>query len=179
MQERVVSRPSRHSTYSEDDDELLIQLKEKDKLPWDEIAEYFPERTKGTLQVHYCTKLKNRSQTSKYKKRKITNSAKESGERYPSRFSMDLLDPQLQDALPSSTSILPATADSTEDAHGSILSTTLGNIESTEVQPLRTSQGVESNLVAINATEGRWRLKRYLRRLHDAPLGLLDNSIGP
>jgi hypothetical protein len=123
--------------------------------------------------------LKNRSQTSKYKERKITNSAKESGERYPSRFLMDLLDPQLQDALLSSTSILLATADSTEDAHGSILSTTLGNIETTEVQPLRSSQGVESNLVAINATEGRWRLKRYPRRLHDAPLGLLDNSIGP
>jgi hypothetical protein len=100
-----VSRPGRHSTYSEDDDELLIRLKEKDKLPWDKIAEHFPERTKGTLQVHYCTKLKNRSQTSKYKKRKITNSAKESGEIYPSGFSTDLLDPQLQDA-PSSTSIL-------------------------------------------------------------------------
>ena len=38
LRERVVSRPGRHSTYSEDDDELLIQLKEKDKLPWDEIC---------------------------------------------------------------------------------------------------------------------------------------------
>jgi hypothetical protein len=83
--------------------------------------------------VHYCTKLKNCSQTLKYKKRKITNLAKESRERYPSRFSVDLLDPQLQDALPSSTSILLATANLTEDAHRSILSTILGNIESTEV----------------------------------------------
>ncbi|KFY95782.1 hypothetical protein V498_03133 [Pseudogymnoascus sp. VKM F-4517 (FW-2822)] len=164
LRERVVSRPGRHSTYSEDDDELLIQLKEKDKLPWDEIAEYFPERTKGTLQVHYCTKLKNRSQTSKHKKRKVTNSAKESGERYPSRFSAELLDPQLQDALPSSTSILPATADSTEDAHGSILSTTSGNMERTEAQPLRSSQGVESNLVAIDATEGRWEVEALLAK---------------
>ena len=139
LQERIVSRPGRHSTYSEDDDELLIQLKEDNKLPWDKIAEYFPERTKGSLQVHYTIKLKNRSQTSKCKKRKITNSAKESGERYPSRFSMDLLNPQLQDALLSSTPILPATADSTEDAHRSILSTTPGNIESTEVQPLCSS----------------------------------------
>jgi hypothetical protein len=81
LRERIVSRPSRHSKYAEVDDELLIQLKENDKLTWDEIAEHFPERTKGTLQVHYCTKLKNRSQTSKYKRRKITNSAKESGER--------------------------------------------------------------------------------------------------
>ncbi len=94
-----MSRPGRHSTYSEDDNELLIQPKEDDKLPWDELAEFFPERTKWTLQVHYCTKLKNRSQTSKYKKRKITNSAKESGERYPSSFSMELLDPQLRDAI--------------------------------------------------------------------------------
>ncbi|KFY46132.1 hypothetical protein V494_00590 [Pseudogymnoascus sp. VKM F-4513 (FW-928)] len=164
LRERVASRPGRHSTYSEDDDELLIQLKEKDKLPWDEIAEYFPERTKGTLQVHYCTKLKNRSQTSKYKKRKITNPAKESGERYPSRFSMDLLDPQLQDALPSSISSLSAAADSTEDAHGSIVSTTLGNIQRMEVQPLRSSQGVESNLVAIDATEGRWEVEALLAK---------------
>jgi hypothetical protein len=141
----------------------LIQLKEDDKLPWDVIADYFPERTKGTLQVHYCTKLKNRLQTSKYKKRKITNSAIESGEIYPSRFSTDLLDPQLQDA-PSSTSILPATADSTGDAHGSILSITPGNIESTEIQPLRTSQGGESNLVAINATEGRWEVEALLAK---------------
>ncbi|KFY03012.1 hypothetical protein O988_01734 [Pseudogymnoascus sp. VKM F-3808] len=154
LREQVVSRPSRYSIYSEDDDELLIWLKEKDKLPWDKIAEHFPERTKGTLQVHYSTKLKNCSQMSKYKKRKITNSAKESGEIYPSRFSMDLLDPQLQD-VPSSTSILLATADSTGDAHRSILSITPGNIESTEVQPLCNSQGGESNLVAINATEGR------------------------
>jgi hypothetical protein len=164
LQERVVSRPGRHSTYSEDDDELLIQLKEKDKLPWDEIAAYFPERTKGTLQVHYCTKLKNRSQTSKYKKRKITNLAKESGERCPSRFSMDLHDSQLQDALPSSTSILPATADSAKDAHGSIPSITPGNIGSAEVQPLRSSQGVESNLVAIDATEGRWQVEALLAK---------------
>ncbi|ELR07562.1 hypothetical protein GMDG_08477 [Pseudogymnoascus destructans 20631-21] len=164
LRERVVSRPGRHSTYSKDDNKLLIQLKEKDKLPWDEIAEYFPERTKGTLQVHYCTKLKNSSQTSKCKKRKITNSAKESGKRYPSRFSMDLLDPQLQDALPPSTSTLPATADSIEDAHGSIVSTTPGNIERTEVQQLCSSQGVESNLVAIHATEGRWEVEALLAK---------------
>lgn len=77
---------------------------------------------------------------------------------------MDLLDPQLQDALPFSTSILPITADSTEDAHGRILSTTPGNIERTEVQPLRNSQGVESNLVAINATGGRWEVEALLAK---------------
>lgn len=83
--------------------------------------------------MHYTIKLKNRLQTSKCKKRKITNLAKESGGIYPSRFSIDLLDLQLQDTLPSSISILPATTDLTEDSHGSILSTTPGNIESAEV----------------------------------------------
>ena len=76
---------------------------------------------------------------------------------------MELLDPQLRDAIPS-TLILPATADSTKDAHRRILSTTPGNIESTEVQPLRSSQGVESNLVAIDATEGRWEVEALLAK---------------
>ncbi len=93
LRERVVSRPGRHSTYSEDDDKLLIQLKEKGKLPWDEIAEYFPERSKETLQVHYCTKLKNRSHTSKHKKRKIKikNSLKERGDYIHPIFQMSCL----------------------------------------------------------------------------------------
>ncbi|OBT68004.1 hypothetical protein VE03_01524 [Pseudogymnoascus sp. 23342-1-I1] len=154
LRERIVSRPGRQSTYSAADDELLIQLKEDDKLPWDEIAEFFPGRTKRALQVHYCTKLKNRSRTSKYKKRKGICS---------SGFSMDLVDPQLRDALPSSTSILPATTNSTEDTHRSILPTTPGNIESTEVQPLRSSR-VESNLVAIDATEPRWEVEALLAK---------------
>ena len=141
LRERVVSRPGRHSTYSEDDDKLLIQLKEDDKLPWDEIAEFFPGRTKGTLQVHYCTKLKNRSRTSKYKKRKGICS---------SGFSMDLVDPQLRDALPS-TPFVAATADSTEGAHRSILST--GNKEHTAVQPRCSSQGVESDTDEICEVE--------------------------
>lgn len=98
------------------------------------------------------------------KKHKITNLAKESWERCPSRFSIDLLDLHLQDAVPSSISILPATVGSTEDAHGIILSTTLGNIESTEVQPLRSSPGVESNLITIDATEGRWEVEALLAK---------------
>jgi hypothetical protein len=111
--------------------------------------------------VHYCTKLKNRSQTSKYKKRKITNSAKESAGIYPSGFSMELLDPQLRDALPS-TLILRATTDSDKAAHGSILST--GNKEHRAAQPRCSSQGVESDLVAIDATEGRWEVEALLAK---------------
>ncbi|ELR01977.1 hypothetical protein GMDG_05146 [Pseudogymnoascus destructans 20631-21] len=96
------------------------------------------------------------SRTSKYKKCKGICS---------SGFSMDdLADPQLQDALPSFTSILLATADSTEDAHGSKLSTTPGNVESTEVQPFRSSQGVESNVVAIDAMEGKWEVEALLAK---------------
>ncbi|ELR08858.1 hypothetical protein GMDG_03528 [Pseudogymnoascus destructans 20631-21] len=144
LRERVVSRPGRHSTYSEDDDELLIQLKEKDKLPWDEIAEYFLERTKATLQVHYCTKLKNRSQTSKYKKRKRICS---------SGFSMDLVDPQLRGALPS-TPFLASTADSTKSAHG--------NKDHTAVQPRCSSQGVESDTYEICEVEAWLPSRQYV-----------------
>ena len=74
--------------------------------------------------MHYCTKLKNHSQTSKYKKRKIANSAKESGGIHPSGFSIELLNPQLRDALPFTLTLL-ATADSDKAAHRSVLSTTL------------------------------------------------------
>lgn len=40
------------------DDQLLIELKENRNLPWKRIAEYFPGRSKGSLQVRYCTRLK-------------------------------------------------------------------------------------------------------------------------
>ncbi|PVH69524.1 hypothetical protein DL98DRAFT_438906 [Cadophora sp. DSE1049] len=59
-----MSRPVRNSRFSSQDDELLLQLK-GEGLSWDEISDRFPERSKGTLQVHYSTKLKPRSETSK------------------------------------------------------------------------------------------------------------------
>ena len=163
LRERIVSRPNRHLTYSEEDDELLIQLKEDNKLPWYEIAEYFLERTKGTLQVHYCTKLKNRLQTSKYKRHKITNLAKESRGIHPPGFSMELLDSQLRDALPF-TSTLPATADSDKAAHRSVLSTTPEYREDMAVQQRSGSQGVESNPVAIDAKERTWEVEVLLAK---------------
>ena len=43
-----------------DEDELLIELKEKRSLPWNRIVKHFPGRTKGALQVRYSTKLKGR-----------------------------------------------------------------------------------------------------------------------
>lgn len=70
VQEHAISRPVRNSRFSSRDDELLLQLK-GEGLSWDEISDRFPERSKGTLQVHYSTKLKPRSETpKKIKKRR-------------------------------------------------------------------------------------------------------------
>ncbi|KAF2793861.1 hypothetical protein K505DRAFT_35030 [Melanomma pulvis-pyrius CBS 109.77] len=52
---------------------------------------------------------------------------------YLTSILMELVDPELRDALPSSTSSLLAIADSVEDAHGSIPATTLGCIESSVI----------------------------------------------
>ena len=64
VQEYITSRPVRNSRFSPEEDALLLQLK-REGLSWDEISDRFPERSKGTLQVHYSTKLKPRSETSK------------------------------------------------------------------------------------------------------------------
>jgi len=69
VQERDMNRPVRNSRFSSEDDNLLLQLKGKG-LPWDEISDHFPGRSKGTLQVHYSTKLKPRSETSKNAKKR-------------------------------------------------------------------------------------------------------------
>lgn len=44
--------------FTPEDDQLLIDLKEKKNLAWKQIADFFPGRSSGTLQVRYCTKLK-------------------------------------------------------------------------------------------------------------------------
>ncbi|KAI9672310.1 MAG: hypothetical protein M1817_003332 [Caeruleum heppii] len=44
--------------FTADDDALLVDLKENRSLTWKQIAEFFPGRSSGTLQVRYCTKLK-------------------------------------------------------------------------------------------------------------------------
>jgi hypothetical protein len=41
-----------------EDDALLVKLKETKDLSWNQIADFFPGRSSGTLQVRYCTKLK-------------------------------------------------------------------------------------------------------------------------
>lgn len=44
--------------FTSEDDQLLIQLKRHKNLTWKQIADFFPGRSSGTLQVRYCTKLK-------------------------------------------------------------------------------------------------------------------------
>ncbi|KIW09587.1 uncharacterized protein PV09_00458 [Verruconis gallopava] len=44
--------------FTPEDDGLLVDLKEKKNLTWKQIADFFPGRSSGTLQVRYCTKLK-------------------------------------------------------------------------------------------------------------------------
>lgn len=43
-----------------EEDALLIELKETKDLTWKQIADFFPGRSSGTLQVRYCTKLKSK-----------------------------------------------------------------------------------------------------------------------
>ncbi|KAL1306545.1 hypothetical protein AAFC00_005235 [Neodothiora populina] len=47
--------------YTEDDDKLLLHLKEVLHLPWQRVATYFPGRQGASLAVRYSTKLKDRS----------------------------------------------------------------------------------------------------------------------
>jgi len=44
--------------FTTEDDLLLVELKETKNLTWKQIADFFPGRSSGTLQVRYCTKLK-------------------------------------------------------------------------------------------------------------------------
>ena len=44
-----------------EDDTLLVELKETKHLTWKQIADFFPGRTSGTLQVRYRTKLRAKS----------------------------------------------------------------------------------------------------------------------
>ncbi|KAH6675955.1 hypothetical protein B0J14DRAFT_587704, partial [Halenospora varia] len=69
VQGRDRSTPARNSRFSPEEDELLLQLK-GEGLSWDEISDRFPERSKGALQVHFSTKLKPRSETSKKTKKR-------------------------------------------------------------------------------------------------------------
>ena len=77
---------------------------------------------------------------------------------------MELADPMLQDALPSSASSLLATTDSVKNAHGSIPIPTPGHIASTVTEPLCGSQGVGGEPVAIDAKGGIWEVEEMLAK---------------
>ncbi|OQO14913.1 hypothetical protein B0A48_00295 [Cryoendolithus antarcticus] len=47
--------------FTPEEDALLVELKETKQLTWKQIADFFPGRSSGTLQVRYCTKLKAKS----------------------------------------------------------------------------------------------------------------------
>lgn len=52
-------RPQRpRIRFTPEEDQLLIELKEQKNLTWKQIADFFPGRNSGTLQVRYCTKLR-------------------------------------------------------------------------------------------------------------------------
>ena len=61
------SRARARAVFTPDQDRLLIELKEsRNKLSWKKIHQQFiatyPWRSRNTLQVHYCTKLKRREE---------------------------------------------------------------------------------------------------------------------
>jgi WD40 repeat protein len=49
--------------YTKEEDDLLKYLREERNVSWDEMIDHFSGRTRGSLQVRYSTKLKNRDST--------------------------------------------------------------------------------------------------------------------
>ncbi|KAH8695694.1 hypothetical protein BGW36DRAFT_409194 [Talaromyces proteolyticus] len=54
-----ISRRVKRVKYTHKEDALIIDLKERQKLTWPEIAKHLPGRTINALQVHYFTELKD------------------------------------------------------------------------------------------------------------------------
>lgn len=52
------------SKFTQEENARLIDLKEGQILSWGQTKKSFPRRSIGSLQVHYCTKLKNRGSDS-------------------------------------------------------------------------------------------------------------------
>ena len=60
---------AQHNRFLPDDDKLLVELKERDYLPWKKIAEYFPGRMRNSLQSRYYKKLKDQRSHSGHRTR--------------------------------------------------------------------------------------------------------------
>ncbi|OCL04048.1 hypothetical protein AOQ84DRAFT_417177 [Glonium stellatum] len=51
-------KPKSRVKFTKEEDTLLIKLKEEQNLSWEQIKDRFPKRSPGSLQAHYCSKLK-------------------------------------------------------------------------------------------------------------------------
>ncbi|KAF4232355.1 hypothetical protein CNMCM6805_010001 [Aspergillus fumigatiaffinis] len=58
-----VDTSGKQKPYTSDENALLVRLKEREGMPWAEIAAHFPERSASSLQVHYSTKLRHKATT--------------------------------------------------------------------------------------------------------------------
>ncbi len=56
----ALSSRSLRTRFTQEEDTKLIDLKETKRWSWDQIEGAFPGRSRGSLQVHYCTKLKGK-----------------------------------------------------------------------------------------------------------------------
>ncbi|PSN58956.1 hypothetical protein BS50DRAFT_289853 [Corynespora cassiicola Philippines] len=54
-------RKGHRPRFTFDDDQLLVDLKEKNSLTWKQIADFFPGRSSSSLEVRYCTRLKTKA----------------------------------------------------------------------------------------------------------------------
>ncbi|KAF2221410.1 hypothetical protein BDZ85DRAFT_320598 [Elsinoe ampelina] len=52
-------KPGGFQPYSEEDNRLLFQLRKLEVRPWSKIYPYFPDRSQGSLQVHFYTKVQH------------------------------------------------------------------------------------------------------------------------
>jgi len=59
-QESKLQEPKSRVKFTEEEDALLIKLKKEQDLSWEQIKDRFPKRSLGSLQAHYCSKLKAR-----------------------------------------------------------------------------------------------------------------------
>ncbi|KAL3957315.1 hypothetical protein ACCO45_007893 [Purpureocillium lilacinum] len=62
-----VQKSGAQGKFTSDEDDSIVRLKERLQLPWAEIhrqhTEHYPGRSKVSLQVRYCTKLKERNRS--------------------------------------------------------------------------------------------------------------------
>lgn len=63
------STSSKGKCYIAEEDALIVNLKEIEKLSWPNIAAHFPNRTQMALQVRYFTKLKKKLKKKQHKNR--------------------------------------------------------------------------------------------------------------